>query len=67
MSKRITANLPDRLLADAIEVTGKGITETLIEGLQMVARRRAYHRMAALKGRLDLRINVDASRERTAP
>jgi hypothetical protein len=62
--KRVTANLPESLLAEAMEVTGKGITETLVEGLHLVRRRRAYDRAMALKGRLRLDIDLEVSRER---
>ena len=62
--RRITANLPESLLEDALEVTGKGITETLIEGLEQIRRRRFYERALALRGRVPLRIDLEASRER---
>jgi hypothetical protein len=62
--KRITVNLPRDLLEDAGEVTGLGMTETIVQGLQLLARRRAYTKAMALKGKLDLRIDLDAVRER---
>ena len=64
-TKRVTVNLPDALLREASEVTGKGITETLIEGLQVIARRRAHAKAIALRGKLDLRIDLEESRERS--
>lgn len=63
-AKRITANLPEDLLLEAMEVTKKGITETLVEGLQRVRRARAYAKGLALRGKLDLRIDLERSRER---
>jgi hypothetical protein len=63
-TKRVTVNLPDALLREAGEVTGKGITETLIEGLQVIARRRAHAKAMALRGKLDLQIDLEVSRER---
>ena len=62
--KRVTVNLPGDLLRDAESVTGKGITETLIEGLQLLSRRRAAAKALALRGTLDLKIDLDQSRER---
>lgn len=62
--KRITANLPEELLSEAMGVTGKGITETLVEGLHLVRRRRAYDYAMSLKGKLRLDIDLEASRER---
>ena len=62
--KRITANLPEDLLEEAMETTGKGITDTLTEGLELVRRTRAYRKAVALRGTLDLRIDLGESRER---
>jgi hypothetical protein len=64
MAKRITANLPEALLAEATAVTGKGITETLIAGLELVRRSRAHAKAAALRGRLRLDIDLESARER---
>lgn len=63
-AKRITANLPGDLLAEAMEVTGKGITETLVEGLWRVRQSRAYEKALALRGRLRLKVDLEVSRER---
>ena len=62
--KRITANLPEDLLEEAMETTGKGITDTLTEGLELVRRTRAYRKAVALRGTLDLGIDLEESRER---
>jgi len=63
-ARRVTANLPEPLLAEAMEVTGRGITETLIAGLNLVRRVRAYEKALALRGKVRLRVDLDASRER---
>ena len=62
--KRVTVNLPAKLLADAQKASQGGITETLVEGLNLVARRRAAERARKLRGRLELDIDLDVSRER---
>jgi hypothetical protein len=64
--KRITANLPEELLEEAMETTGKGITDTLTEGLEMVRRTRAYRKALDLRGTLALEIDLEESRERRA-
>jgi hypothetical protein len=66
MMKRITANLPDDLLRDAMQATGKGITETLIRGLQHVSRSRAYDKAQSLRRKISLRIDLEESRERSS-
>ena len=58
------ANLPEQLLEEAMVVTGKGIMETLVEGLRLVRRGRAYDKAMALRGNVDLSIDLDTSRER---
>ena len=63
-ARRITANLPKNLLEEAMQVTKKGITETIVEGLQQLRRRRAYEKAMALRGKIQLDIDLDVSRER---
>ena len=62
--KRITANLPAELLEDAMKVSKKSMTETIVEGLELVRRRRAYTKAMALKGKLHLDVDLDKARER---
>ena len=62
--KRITANLPAALLDEATEVTGAGITETLVAGLELIKRSRAAAKARALNGKLDLDVDLEISRER---
>lgn len=63
-TRRITANLPGELLDQAMQATGRGITETLIEGLERVRRADAYRKAMALKGRVRVAIDLEVSRER---
>jgi hypothetical protein len=62
--RRITANLPAGLLEDAMRATGRGITETLVEGLERVKRADAYRKAIALKGKVHITVDIEASRER---
>jgi hypothetical protein len=61
---RVTADLPDDLLRAAMEVTGLGITETLVTGLRLVRQSRARERAMALKGKVRLEVDLTKSRER---
>ncbi len=63
--RRVTANLPAQLLKEACQVSGGGITETLVEGLTLVKRRAAVGKAAKLRGRLHLTIDLETSRERS--
>ena len=62
--KRITANIPEDLLKDATNVTGASLTETLIQGLKLIKSGAAIEKAQALKGKLDIKIDLDVSRER---
>jgi len=64
-TRRITANIPAGLLAEAMKVTGKGITETLVDGLERVRQLRAYQKAIALRGKVRLDIDLEESRERS--
>ena len=59
-TRRVTANLPIDLLDAAMEVTGKGITATIVEGLTQVRRQRFYERAIALRGKVKLEIDLMA-------
>ena len=63
-TRRITANVPTELLNAALKLTGKGITGTIVEGLEQMRRRRFYDRALALKGKLHLNIDIDELRGR---
>jgi hypothetical protein len=63
-TRRVTANLPVELLERARRVTGKGITETLVEGLELVRRAAAASKARALRGKLRLEVDLETSRER---
>jgi len=63
-TRRVTANLPVSLLDRARRVTGKGITETLVEGLELVRRSAAAAKARSLAGRLRIEVDLEGSRER---
>ena len=63
-TRRVTANLPTGLLEEARRVTGTGITETLVSGLELVKRSSAARKAERLKGRLHLDVDLEVSRER---
>ncbi len=63
-ARRITANLPSELLEQAMKATGRGITDTLVEGLERLRRAGAYRKAMTLKGKVRLAVDLDTSRER---
>lgn len=52
--KRITANIPERLLNEAREVRGEGITETLTYGLELILRSEAARLAEQLRGKIKI-------------
>ena len=62
VAKKITANLPASLLERAQQLTGQGITETLITALQELERSHKRSALRALRGRI--RIDLDLERTR---
>jgi hypothetical protein len=61
--KKITVMLPEDLLARALKASGEGITPTLRKGLELVAAKDAYKGLLKLKGKFDLKIDLDDSRK----
>ncbi len=49
--QKVTVNLPVDLLKKARQQSGKGITETVKLGLQLVAAREAYQGLLKMKGK----------------
>ncbi|PWU15784.1 MAG: hypothetical protein C5B49_11305 [Bdellovibrio sp.] len=60
--RKVTVILPEDLLARALKASGEGITPTLRKGLELVAAKDAYKTLLKLKGKFDLKINLDESR-----
>ena len=58
--KKITANIPAKLLERAQEATGLGITETLVAGLEELERSRKRSALRLLRGKV--RIDLDPGR-----
>lgn len=63
--RRVTAVLPEDLLHDAMKATGKSMNDTLVAGLRLLRRARAYQKAMALRGKIRLEVDREASRERS--
>jgi len=61
-AKKVTVNLPAETLGNAMRITGKGITETLIEGLRQIDRREKRSALRGLRGRVRLTLDLDKTR-----
>ena len=61
--KKVTVHVPARLLASVQSGTGEGVSETIRLALQKLEHEQFYKGMLALRGKLKLDIDIDASRE----
>ena len=61
-TQKITAHLPKELLRRAQKATGKGITETLREGLEALSARDAGRRLREMRGKVKFSLDFDALR-----
>ena len=60
--RKVTVNLPEDLLARAMRITGKGITETRLVGLHEVERRARRSALRRLKGKIRLELDLEETR-----
>lgn len=62
-TRKITVEIPEDLLEGALATTGKGITQTVRRGLELVAAGRAYEELRRLRGKVRVGIELEALRE----
>ena len=60
--RKITANIPARLLEQAQETTGLGITETLVAGLEELERSRKRTALRSLRGKVRFELDLAKTR-----
>ena len=60
--RKVTVNLPAEVLENATRLTGKGITPTIVEGLQELERRAKRSALRALKGKVRIALDLEETR-----
>jgi hypothetical protein len=60
--RKITVNVPAETLENATRITGKGVTPTIIEGLQELERRAKRSALRALRGKVRFELDLAATR-----
>jgi len=60
--KKITVQVPEELLKRALDSSGKGLTSTVRQGLELVAAGKAYRQLRQLRGKVRFSINLDELR-----
>jgi ubiquinone biosynthesis protein UbiJ len=61
--RKITAFVPAKVLQAAQDYTGEGVTETLRQALEKLARQRFYDQLKALRGKVTFDVSLDELRE----
>lgn len=61
-TKKITANLPAKLLERAQNTTGLGITETLVAALEELDRTRKRSALRLLRGKINIDLDLKKTR-----
>jgi hypothetical protein len=61
-STKVTVNLPSDTLEQARRVTGKGITATIVEGLEELERRAHRSALRALRGKVPFQLDLARTR-----
>jgi hypothetical protein len=61
-TRKITVNVPADVLDEATQITGKGVTETVIEGLAELRRRRLRSALRGLRGKVRFELDLERTR-----
>ena len=61
--RKITLNVPEDLLARAQKASGQGITETIRQGLRLVAAGETFREVAKLRGSVKFSLDLGRLRE----
>jgi hypothetical protein len=61
--RKITVNVPEKLLSSALESTGQGITETIIAGLIEIEKRERRQALRLLRGKIAFDIDLEKTRK----
>ena len=60
--RKVTVNLPADLVDEAIRITAKGLTPTIIAGLQELQRRAKRSALRQLRGKIRLELDLETTR-----
>lgn len=62
-NRKYTLELSETLVKSAVKATGKSFTDTVRQGLKIIASAEAYKELAKLSGAVDLEIDVKSLRK----
>lgn len=61
--RKVTVNLPKELLDSALQLTGHGITETIVQGLIEIEKREKRQALKQLRGKIDFDLKLRETRK----
>ena len=61
--RKMTVNAPADILADAKQITGKGITDTIIDGLRELQRSNKRSALRRLRGKIRVALDLEETRQ----
>jgi len=61
--RRVTVEVPAELMKRAQESTGRGVTATIRQGLELVAAAKTFDELRRMKGKVRFSIDLDELRE----
>jgi len=61
-TKKITVNVPEQILKNAMALTGEGITPTIVRGLKEIERCEKRSALRKLRGRVRFELNLEETR-----
>lgn len=61
--KKVTVNVPPQVLSRARAITGRGVTETIVQGLLELDRQHKRTALRALRGRVQFSLDLERTRK----
>lgn len=61
-ARKVTVHLPEETLARAMEITGKGITATLVDGLRAIEKGERRSALRRLRGKVRFELDLERTR-----
>ncbi len=60
--KKVTVNVPELVLERARKITGRGVTETIVEALRELERQKRRSTLRGLKGKIRFSLELEKTR-----
>jgi hypothetical protein len=61
-TKKVTVNVPELVLERARKITGRGVTETIVEALKELERQKRRSSLRGLRGKIQFSLDLEKTR-----